>query len=72
MTPHEKMQEILKVEKVNIEIHSTINWKWIENTLKRLRLEKYGLWMATGKVFPEAGQISPALAHNGRMKIMSQ
>ncbi|AUR29992.1 helix-turn-helix domain-containing protein [Morganella morganii] len=30
------------------------------------RFEKYALWLVTDKTAPEAGQISPALAHSGQ------
>ncbi|RCB84193.1 transcriptional regulator, partial [Escherichia coli] len=35
------------------------------------RFSKYTLWIMTGKSSPEAGQISPALAHSGQEKEIS-
>ncbi|WOO49910.1 helix-turn-helix transcriptional regulator [Hafnia alvei] len=32
------------------------------------RFEKYALWLISDKTLPEAGQISPALAHSGQEK----
>lgn len=30
------------------------------------QFEKYALWLITGKTAPEAGQISPVVAHSGQ------
>ncbi|MBD2811385.1 C protein [Xenorhabdus sp. Vera] len=35
--------------------------------LNKKKIEKYSTWFVTGKIAPEAGQISPAIAHNGRL-----
>lgn len=70
MMLHEKLNEILNFEKLSIEIKDDINWLTVENILQNRRLEKYSLWLTTGKIIPEAGQISPAIAHNGLMKII--
>ena len=72
MIAYERLREILNVEKIKTDIYQDINWLSVEGLLRCSKLEKYYLWFTTGKVFPEAGQISPALAHNGRMKIMSR
>lgn len=72
MIAYERLREIFSVEKIKIDVKADISWLLADSILKHRRLEKYYLWFTTGKVFPEAGQISPALAHNGRMKIMSQ
>ncbi|SPZ19693.1 Uncharacterised protein [Providencia rettgeri] len=70
MTLNKKLTEILIVEKLDISITKNMSWLMIESILKHQRLEKYSLWLATGKIIPEAGQISPAIAHNGLMKII--
>lgn len=67
MTAYEKLSEILRVENINIDIKQDISWISIERILKHKRLEKYCIWLMTGKILPEAGQISPALAHDGHM-----
>lgn len=72
MNMYQKLNEIFSVENINIYMTQDIDWLSIEKILRNYRLDKYYFWLTTGKVFPEAGQISPALAHNGRMKIMSQ
>lgn len=42
------------------------------STLSRItkhpKFEKYALWLISDKTMPEAGQISPALAHSGQEK----
>ncbi|SPY70811.1 helix-turn-helix domain-containing protein [Providencia alcalifaciens] len=42
------------------------------STLSRItkhpKFEKYALWLISDKTMPEAGQISPALAHCGQEK----
>lgn len=35
---------------------------------KHPSFEKYALWLISDKTLPEAGQISPALAHSGQEK----
>lgn len=70
MTLNEKFDVILRVEKLCFSIPQNINWLFVENILQHQRLEKYTLWLITGKIAPEAGQISPAIAHNGLMKII--
>ena len=70
MTLNEKLNEILWVEKLCISVPKDINWFFVERILKHQRLIKYSLWLTTGKIIPEAGQISPAIAHNGLMKII--
>ncbi|HEC8329170.1 TPA: C protein [Providencia rettgeri] len=42
----------------------------MENILEHPKLEKYSVWLATGKIIPEAGQISPAIAHSGLAPII--
>lgn len=66
----DKLNEVLYVEKLSINLPKSINWLFIESILKHKKLEKYSLWLTTGKIIPEAGQISPALAHIGHMKII--
>ncbi|WP_265497973.1 hypothetical protein [Providencia rustigianii] len=66
----DKLNEILYVEKLSINLPKSISWFFIESILKHKKLEKYSLWLTTGKIIPEAGQISPALAHSGHMKII--
>ncbi|EFB71522.1 MULTISPECIES: hypothetical protein [Providencia] len=70
MTLNEKLKEALSVEHLDIPIANNINWLCFENILKHRRLSKYSLWLTTGKIIPSAGQISPAIAHNGLMKII--
>ncbi|MHB2063508.1 helix-turn-helix transcriptional regulator [Serratia marcescens] len=41
------------------------NAEVIEKILSHPRFEKYTMWFITGKAAPQAGQIVPALAHNG-------
>ncbi|TBL56890.1 C protein [Hafnia paralvei] len=38
----------------------------MSNLLNQPRYEKYAVWLTTGKIAPESGQISPDLAHYGR------
>lgn len=70
MTVQEKLREILEVEKIKMEIKPDIGWFTLGRILHHVRLRKYRVWVITGKVIPEAGQISPAIAHIGHMKIM--
>lgn len=70
MTINEKLNSIFNVEKIKINIPHDINWLAVEDILKSRKLTKYSLWLTTGKIIPEAGQISPAIAHNGLMKII--
>lgn len=70
MMIHQKLTAIFSVEKINIHIKQDISWLSIEHLLRGQRLEKYYLWLTTGKIIPEAGQVSPAIAHNGLMKII--
>ncbi|MCX9115977.1 hypothetical protein [Providencia rettgeri] len=70
MTLNEKLNEMLYVEKIKIAVPQNINWFSVEHILKHRKLEKYSLWIATGKILPEAGQISPAIAHSGHTLII--
>ncbi|MEY0996703.1 hypothetical protein AB7263_00605 [Providencia rettgeri] len=70
MTLNEKLNEMLYVEKIKIAVPQNINWFSVEHILKHRKLEKYSLWIATGKILPEAGQISPAIAHSGHTRII--
>lgn len=65
MTLNEKLNEMLHVEKIKMAVPQNINWLSVESILKHRKLEKYSLWIMTGKILPEAGQISPAIAHSG-------
>ncbi|MBD2806439.1 C protein [Xenorhabdus sp. 5] len=38
--------------------------------LNQKKVEKYSTWFVTGKIAPEAGQISPAIAHSGQLTTM--
>ncbi|MBX9476804.1 C protein [Yersinia enterocolitica] len=40
----------------------------MSNFLNQPKIEKYSVWFTTGKIFPEAGQISPELTHFGPSK----
>ncbi|EJD6669851.1 hypothetical protein M0K80_RS03075 [Providencia rettgeri] len=70
MTLNEKLNEMLHVEKIKMAVPQNINWFSVEHILKHRKLEKYSLWIATGKILPEAGQISPAIAHSGHTLII--
>ncbi|MEX9212824.1 hypothetical protein AB7X03_14310 [Providencia rettgeri] len=70
MIAYEKLCEIFNAEKININVNPGISWLAVESILKDRRLQKYSVWLTTGKITPEAGQISPAIAHNGLMKII--
>lgn len=70
MIAYEKLCEIFNAEKININVNPGISWLAIESILKDRRLQKYSVWLTTGKIIPEAGQISPAIAHNGLMTII--
>ncbi|VEB71048.1 Uncharacterised protein [Providencia rustigianii] len=70
MTLNERLIEALSVESLSIAISNNMSWLSFEKTLNHRRLAKYSFWITTGKIIPEAGQISPALAHSGHMKII--
>lgn len=70
MTLNEKLNEMLHVEKIKMAVPLNINWLSVESILKHRKLEKYSLWIMTGKILPEAGQISPAIAHSGLTPII--
>lgn len=71
MNVYEKLNEVMKVEKMILDISPNISWAKVERLLRHKRLEKYSIWLTTGKIIPEVGQISPTLAHNGLTKITS-
>ncbi|EPK3354436.1 hypothetical protein JAG45_000141 [Providencia rettgeri] len=70
MTLNDKLNEMLHVEKIKMAVPQNINWLSVERILKHRKLEKYSLWIMTGKILPEAGQISPAIAHSGHTLII--
>lgn len=70
MTLNEKLNEMLHIEKIKMAVPQNINWLSVERILKHRKLEKYSLWITTGKILPEAGQISPAIAHSGLAPII--
>ncbi|EHF3471533.1 TPA: helix-turn-helix transcriptional regulator [Proteus mirabilis] len=51
--------------------HNEPGWVTLEKITNHPRFSKYTLWIMTGKSSPEAGQISPALAHSGQEKEIS-
>ncbi|MBP6518346.1 helix-turn-helix transcriptional regulator [Shewanella sp.] len=40
----------------------------LSKIIKHPKFEKYALWIISDKTLPEAGQIAPALAHDGLEK----
>ncbi|WP_338803351.1 transcriptional regulator [Xenorhabdus griffiniae] len=74
MKINEKLKEIESVEKIGLffsESEPPKSWIAISTILNHKKVEKYSTWFVTGKIAPEAGQISPAIAHNGRAITMS-
>ncbi|PHM51722.1 hypothetical protein [Xenorhabdus sp. KK7.4] len=67
MNIYEKLKQIIEVESLNFDIYQGMNWLKVEGILQYRKCEKYSAWLVTGKIIPEAGQISPAIAHSGRM-----
>ncbi|CAM3291336.1 putative C protein [Xenorhabdus nematophila ATCC 19061] len=70
MKLNEKLKLIESVEKIGLsfsESEEHKNWSAISTILNQKKIEKYSTWFVTGKIAPEAGQISPAIAHNGRL-----
>ncbi|CDH34175.1 hypothetical protein [Xenorhabdus bovienii] len=67
----EKLKEIETVEKIDLLLFEntghSLSWNLISRILNQKKIEKYSTWFVTGKIAPEAGQISPAIAHNGHM-----
>ncbi|CDG95937.1 putative C protein [Xenorhabdus bovienii str. puntauvense] len=67
----EKLKEIETVEKIDLLLFEntghSLSWSLISRILNQKKIEKYSTWFVTGKIAPEAGQISPAIAHNGHM-----
>ncbi|HEJ9674664.1 TPA: hypothetical protein SMN36_000922 [Proteus mirabilis] len=66
MNIYEKLKQIAKIEKTNLEINQNMSWLVVEGILQHRKFEKYSYWLTTGKILPEAGQVSPAIAHNGQ------
>ncbi|CDH23528.1 hypothetical protein [Xenorhabdus bovienii] len=70
MRLNEKLKEIEAVEKISLifsESESPKSWIAISTILNQKEVEKYSTWFVTGKIAPEAGQISPAIAHSGQL-----
>ncbi|WP_323854992.1 hypothetical protein [Xenorhabdus koppenhoeferi] len=70
MKLNEKLKLIESVEKIGLsfsESEEHKSWSAISTILNKKKIEKYSTWFVTGKIAPEAGQISPAIAHNGRL-----
>ncbi|WP_426576410.1 transcriptional regulator [Xenorhabdus stockiae] len=67
----EKLKAIELVEKIDlshlVKMESTLSWFSLSSILNQKKVEKYTTWFITGKIAPEAGQISPAIAHSGHM-----
>lgn len=71
MSTINKLKQIGLVEKIDFshldERGVAVNWLFLSSILNQKRMEKYSLWFVTGMIAPEAGQISPAIAHSGHM-----
>ncbi|CDL84579.1 hypothetical protein [Xenorhabdus cabanillasii] len=74
MKLYEKLKEIAAVEKIDllslVSQECNLSWYSLSTILNQEKIEKYSTWFVTGKIAPEAGQISPAIAHSGRMTTM--
>lgn len=73
MKINEKLKEIEIVEKISLfseNEHEPKSWNAISTILNQKKIKKYSTWIVTGKIAPEAGQISPAIAHNGQSTTM--
>lgn len=70
MNISDKLCAIVQAEKSDHLIDSTQSWLSISNLLNQPRYEKYAVWITTGKIAPESGQISPDLAHYGQRVTM--
>ncbi|WP_426577999.1 hypothetical protein ACP179_08930 [Xenorhabdus stockiae] len=74
MNNTEKLKAIGLVEKIDLpnlyKGATSLSWFSFSSIISQKKVEKYSLWFITGKIAPEAGQISPAIAHSGHMKIM--
>ncbi|MCC8380806.1 transcriptional regulator [Xenorhabdus sp. PB30.3] len=70
----EKLKTIELAEKIDlshlVQMESTLSWFSLSAILNQKKVGKYTTWFVTGKIAPEAGQISPAIAHSGHAKIM--
>lgn len=66
MNISDKLRAIAQAERNNYPIEAAHSWLSISNLLNQPRYEKYAVWLTTGKIAPESGQISPDLAHYGR------
>lgn len=54
----------------SLECNNTIcNIKNMIKITNNKMFSKYTLWLMTGKIAPEAGQISPAISHTGQKRI---
>ncbi|WP_323862499.1 hypothetical protein [Xenorhabdus szentirmaii] len=73
MKLNEKLKEIEAVEKLGLlssESEERKSWFSLSAILNQKKVEKYSTWFVTGKIAPEAGQISPAIAHSGQLTTM--
>ncbi|MGT3164315.1 hypothetical protein [Yersinia enterocolitica] len=68
MKINEKLVAIAEAEQLDISSLPSHEWLAISNFLNQPKIEKYSVWFTTGKIFPEAGQISPELTHFGPSK----
>lgn len=70
MNMYDRLHAITQAERSDHLIDSTQSWLSISNLLNQPRYEKYAVWITTGKIAPESGQISPDLAHYGQRVTM--
>ncbi|EOV8628846.1 hypothetical protein ACOSKT_001987 [Proteus mirabilis] len=66
MNIYERLKQIAEVEKSNLIFNQDMSWLAIDKILQHRQFEKYSYWLTTGKILPEAGQVSPAIAHSGQ------
>ncbi|KAA1194743.1 MULTISPECIES: helix-turn-helix domain-containing protein [Photorhabdus] len=45
--------------------HNEPGWNTLSKLTQHPKFKKYTLWLMTDTTAPEAGQVSPAIAHNG-------
>lgn len=70
MNMYDRLHAITQAERSDHPIEAAHSWLSISNLLNQPRYEKYAVWITTGKIAPESGQISPDLAHYGQRVTM--
>ena len=55
------------IKKIEAGYHEP-GWRFVSQITSNLRFKKYALWLITGDIAPEIGQISPALSLDGSEK----